>query len=103
FIADINDLENRRPELDELRQDLLVRLQKYLIAVLEDPAHAVQADETDFWLEIHVGDVHRDDANQVPSARDHYQRALSITDRMEGDSDVERLRRRLRSFALSRL
>jgi tRNA A-37 threonylcarbamoyl transferase component Bud32/tetratricopeptide (TPR) repeat protein len=103
IIADINDLENRRPELDDLRQDLLIRVQTYLSAILDDPAHAVQADETDFWLEIHVGDIYRDDANQLSSARVHYQQALAITERMEGDANAERLRRRLRSFALSRL
>ena len=58
-IAEINDLENRRPDLDEMRLELLTRIQKQLEPMLNDSIHGSLADETNFWLEIDAGDVQK--------------------------------------------
>jgi tetratricopeptide (TPR) repeat protein len=103
IIAEIDDLENRRPELDDLRRDVLLRFQKYLRAILEDPSHSTEADESNLWLEIHAGDICRDHEREIPAARGHYQRAHAIADAFAEKPDRGRTRKRLRSFSLSRL
>ncbi|MFO0815074.1 MAG: serine/threonine-protein kinase [Gemmatales bacterium] len=103
IISDIKDLESRRPDLDDLRQEMLFKVQKYLSSVLEDSSHEAVGNETEFWLEIDIGDILRDQRQQIESARAHYQRARLIAESMGNQEDNFRLMNRLKSFALSRI
>ncbi len=100
---EINQLENRHPELTDVRLELLIEVQKYLRELVEDPAPGSESEEVEFWLVLSIGDMYRDHDPQYDQARLHYQRALAMAERTKDDTQGFRLRRRLRSFALSRL
>lgn len=99
-ITEINDLENRRPDLDEMRLELLTRVQKHLEPMLNDPVHGTLADETNFWLEIDAGDV-QELRGQAKDAIRHFQQARTIADRIPVDSNSSH--QRLLTFAYSHL
>ncbi len=99
-VAEINDLENRRPDLEDLRLELLQRIQQQLTPMLSDSIHGTLADETNFWLEIDAGDMKKF-RGQPSEAQQHFLRAMDIVARIPKDS--MQLQQRLKSFALSQL
>ena len=99
-IQEINDLENRRPDLDEMRLDLLTRIQDQLRPMLNDNVHGSLADETSFWLEVDAGDT-QENRGHFDAAREHFAKAMAIAQKIPDDEKGNQ--QRIYSFALSHM
>ncbi len=99
-LAEINDLENRRPDLDDMRLEMLTRIQTQLEPMLDDPVHGTLADETNFWLLLDAGDVYKGRGDSK-KALQLFTRALHVAEDLDAASPP--MKARLLSFAYSRI
>lgn len=97
---DIKDLENLRPDLDDLRLELLQRIQTQLSPMLNDPIQGTRASETNFWLEADMGDLCEYGVDSQRSQQ-HFERAMEIAQQLQQQSGGKHWREV--SFAMSHL